>query len=97
MSDLYFNALQEQLTNIRGLSIACVRKKPVMLYDFHQRKIYAYPYKEFKADWGERPEALLETDYKSASASGGMVVFVRDNIELKLVSYVMNVEAEAIQ
>ena len=97
MSDLYFNGLQEQLPKIRGLYIACGRKKPVMLYDLHEKKIYAYPYKEFKADLSEESQALLETDYKSASAHGDMVVFVRDNIERKLVSYVMNVEAETIQ
>jgi hypothetical protein len=34
----------------------------------------------------------LEHDYKSASALGRMVVFVRDNIERKLVSYVMDID-----
>jgi hypothetical protein len=24
-------------------------KKPIILYDIHEKKIYAYPYKEFKA------------------------------------------------
>ena len=39
----------------------------------------------------------LEIDYKSTSVHGGMIVFVRDNIERKLVSYVMNFDAETIQ
>jgi hypothetical protein len=35
----------------------------------------------------------LEHDYKSASALGSMVVFVRDNIKRKLVSYTMSIDA----
>ena len=29
-------------------------KRPVMLLDLQGRKIYAYPYEEFKADLGQR-------------------------------------------
>ena len=44
----------------------------------------------------ERSQASLEIDYKSTSVSGGMIVFVRDNIERKLVSYVMSIDAATI-
>ena len=97
MSDQYYNAIQEQWSNIRGLYVAYGSKKPIMLYDIHDSKIYAYPYKEFKAELSERSQAPLEIDYKSASVSGGMIVFVRDNIERKLVSYVMSIDAATIQ
>jgi hypothetical protein len=96
MNDLYFNAIQEQWSKIRGLYTACGRKRPIMLYDIRDKKIYAYPYEEFKADLSEKSQALLETDYKSASLHGDMVVFVRDNTERKLVSYVMNVDTATI-
>ena len=36
-------------------------------------------------------------DYKSTSVRGGMIVFVRDNIERKLVSYVMSIDAATTQ
>lgn len=97
MSDQYYSAIQEQWSNIRGLYVIYGSKKPIMLYDIHDNKIYAYPYKEFKAELSERSQASLEIDYKSTSVSGGMIVFVRDNMERKLISYVMSTEAATIQ
>ena len=37
-------------SNIRGLYLTCGSKKPLILYDIQEKKIYAYPYKEFKED-----------------------------------------------
>jgi len=97
MSDPYFKAIQEQWPNIRGLYMTYGSKKPIILYDIQENKIYAYPYKEFKAEMSKKSQASLEHDYKSASALGSMVVFVRDNIQRKLVSYTVRVDAVPIQ
>jgi len=92
MSDPYFQAIQEQWPTIRALYMTYGSKKPIILYDIQENRIYAYPYKEFKAEMSKNSQALLEHDYKSASVLGSMVVFVRDNIERKLVSYVMSID-----
>ena len=63
MSDQYYSAIQAQWSNIRGLYVAYGSKKPIMLYDIHDNKIYAYPYKEFRAELSERSQASLEIDY----------------------------------
>ena len=97
MSDPYFIAIQEQWVNIRGLYMMYERKKPIILYDIQEDKIYAYPYKEFKAELSKKSQASLEHDYKSASTIGSMIVFVRDNIERKLVSYTMSIDTMSIQ
>jgi hypothetical protein len=97
MSDPYFEALQEQWPYIRALYMTYERKKPIILYDIEEKKIYAYPYKEFKADLSEKSQAALENDYKSASVDGSMVVFVRDNLKRKLVSYIMSGDTMPIQ
>jgi hypothetical protein len=97
MSDPYFEALQEQWPYIRALYMTYERKKPIILYDIEEKKIYAYPYKEFKADLSEKSQAALENDYKSASVDGNMVVFVRDNLKRKLVSYIMSGDTMPIQ
>ena len=97
MSDPYFNAIQEQWPNIRGLYMTYGSKKPIILYDLQEKKIYAYPYEEFKAELSKDSQASLTHDYKSASGLGGMVVFVRDNIERKLVSYTMSIDTTTIQ
>jgi hypothetical protein len=61
-------------------------KRPVMLLDLQGRKIYAYPYEEFKADLGRRSQAILTADYEKAIAMDKVVVFVRDNETERLVS-----------
>lgn len=40
----------------------------------------------------QRSQALLEHDYKFASTLGTVVVFARDNIERKLVSYTVSIQ-----
>lgn len=97
MSDPYFIAIQDQWENIRSLYMMCESKKPIILYDIQEDKIYAYPYKEFKAELSKKSQASLERDYKSASTTGRMVVFVRDNRERKLVSYTISIDTESIQ
>jgi len=97
MSDPYFNALQKQWANIRALYMTYESKKPIILYDIHENKIYAYPYKEFNKDLSKQSQESLEHDYKSASVLGSMVVFVRDNMERKLISYIMSIDDMTVQ
>jgi hypothetical protein len=86
MSDPYFEAIQEQWPNIRALYETFANKKPIILYDIQEKKIYAYPYKEFKEEMSKKSQASLERDYAAASVHGSIIVFVRDNTERKLVS-----------
>ena len=97
MSDPYLKAIEEQWQNIRALYMTYEKKYPIILYDLQEEKIYAYPYKEFKAEMSKKSQASLEHDYKSASVLGSMVVFVRDNIERKLVSYTMSIDTMTVQ
>jgi hypothetical protein len=97
MSDCYFKAIQEQWANIRALYMTYGSKKPIILYDIQEQKIYAYPYKEFKAELSKQSQASLEHDYESAADLESIVVFVRDNIERKLISYVMSIDTTIIQ
>jgi hypothetical protein len=60
MSDPYFEAIQEQWPSIRALYKTYAIKKPIILYDIQERKIYAYPYKEFKAEMSDKSQASLE-------------------------------------
>lgn len=95
MSDPYFKAIEEHWPNIRALYMTYESEKPIILYDIQEKKIFAYPYKEFKEDLSEKSQVSLERDYKSASVRG-MIVFVRDNIERKLVSYIMSIDNTSV-
>jgi hypothetical protein len=65
-------------------------KKPIILVDIQERRIYAYPYKEFKEDMSPRSQASLTEQYEEAIASNRIVVFVRDNDQRRLVSYTID-------
>ena len=63
-----------------------------MLYDLQEQRVYAYPYREFKADRSERSQLLLEDQYERAVRENKVVVFVRDNDRRRLVSFSMDLE-----
>ena len=95
MSDPYFEAIRKQWPNILKLYEAFKKYRPVMLYDIQESKVYAYPYKEFRSELSTRSQASLKDQYESASADGSMVIFVRDNLKRKLVSYTMDIQISA--
>lgn len=63
-----------------------------MLLDLPSQKIYAYPYKQFKAELSEGSQVMLAADYEKAIAKNQVVVFVRDNETRRLVSLLFDYE-----
>jgi hypothetical protein len=89
--DLYWEVVQEQYDNILFLYRQFARNRPVMLFDIQEQRVYAYPYRGFAADLSEKSQKSLARQYRVARTDGNMVVFVRDNVEEKLVSYTVPV------
>jgi hypothetical protein len=67
-------------------------KKPIILYDIQEKRIYAYPYAEFKKDLSKKSQATLKEQYEAAQRNGKFVLFVRDNEAKRLVSYSLDLE-----
>lgn len=67
-------------------------KKPVVLYDIQEKRIYVYPYADFLSDLGEKSQLTLKDQYERAIQDNKIVVFVRDNDQRRLVSYSMTNE-----
>jgi len=88
--DPYWALFLQQWANIERMYELVADKQPVMLYDIQEQKIYAYPYREFKAEMNPRSQALLEAQYQRAVANRHIVVFVRDNEREKLLSYTVD-------
>ncbi len=61
--------------------------RPIVLFDIEEQRIYVYPYKEFKEDLTPRNQVSLQDQYEKALSEDEIVVFVRDNVERKLVSF----------
>ncbi|NQE53707.1 hypothetical protein C5S29_08945 [ANME-1 cluster archaeon GoMg3.2] len=87
MYEQYWDAVGEQWDNILGLYKRFEAKKPVMLLDIQEQKIYAYPYNDFKSELSKKSQIQLEEQYEAAILDNEMVVFVRDNEKKELVSY----------
>jgi hypothetical protein len=67
-------------------------KKPVVLYDIQEKRIYVYPYADFLSDLSEKSRLTLKDQYERAIQGNKIVVFVRDNEQRRLVSFSMNNE-----
>ena len=87
MRDRYLEILIENQSYILTLYEKFADKKPVMLYDLQERRIYAMPYREYRATLSKRSQISLKKQYDRAMADGDIVVFVKDNEKEKLVSY----------
>ncbi len=82
----YLGYVEEQWPNILELYRKFKDKKPVMLFDIQEQKIYAYPYNDFKSMMNEKSQTMLEEQYSYALLNNKMVVFVRDSEKRKLMS-----------
>jgi hypothetical protein len=89
LSDPYFSLVEEQWPNIFTMYHMYNDKKPVILFDIQEERLYAYSYDEFKAKMNPGNQPKLEEQYREATANSSIVVFVRDNDQRKLVSYAL--------
>ena len=85
--DPYWGVVQSLMKDIMYCYEQYREKKPVLLFDMQENRIYVYPYLEFKNDLSERSQRSLQEQYEQAMTDDKIVVFVRDNDAKKLVSY----------
>jgi hypothetical protein len=85
--DPYWEIVQSLMPDITYCYKQYQEKKPVLLFDMQENRIYVYPYLEFKNDLSARSQGILQEQYAQAMTDDKIVVFVRDNDAKKLVSY----------
>ena len=83
----YWEIVVEQCDNLLFLYQQFAAKRPLMLFDIQERRVYAYPYRDYAADLSRKSQQSLARQYEAAREAGHMVVFIRDNVERQLVSY----------
>lgn len=91
-SDYLLDAAEANWPNILMMYRLLEEKKPIMLYDMQEQRVYAYPYLEFRQELSERSQQSLKDQYEQALRDGKIVVFVRDNDKKRLVSFSMDPE-----
>lgn len=65
-------------------------KRPIVLYDIQEERVYLYPYEDFKNDMSPKSQVLLAEQYEVAGKLGQMVMFIRDNEAKRLVSCILD-------
>jgi hypothetical protein len=90
--DTLLDAASEQSGNIVMMYEMFEEKRPVMLFDIQEQRVYAYPYKKFRDEMNERSQRILKQQYEQAQVDGQIVVFVRDNVKQKLQSFSLDHE-----
>ena len=91
-SDYLLNIAQEHRPEILLIYKQFEDKKPIILYDIQEERIYVYPYTEFRDDMSEKSQRSLTEQYEAALREDNMVIFVRDNEQRRLVSFSMAAE-----
>jgi hypothetical protein len=88
--DYLLDAAEENWPLILAAYRRFEEKKPIVLFDIQEQRIYVYPYPEFKEELGEKSQRTLEDQYERALQENKVVVFVRDNEKRRLVSFSMD-------
>jgi hypothetical protein len=88
--DEYLDVVYRHWDDIFRLYAEFEEKRPVMLFDIQEKRIYAYPYEDFKAELSENSRISLTEQYEEAQQAKTVVLFIRDNDRRKLVSYTIS-------
>jgi hypothetical protein len=87
MDDSLADAATEQWPAIQMLYEQFATKKPIILFDIQEQRLYAYPYDEFTTELSARSQRSIKEQYDTAIQTNQIVVFVRDNVQRRLVSF----------
>jgi len=85
--DKYLNSIELHRVRILEFYSLHREKKPVMLLDVREQKIYAYPCKTLIKNLNKGERLSLTKQYDEALRRGQFVLFIRDSENEKLVSY----------
>jgi hypothetical protein len=86
-NDKYLGIIEKNYFRILEVYSLYEKKKPVMLFDVAEGKLYAYPYKDFKKELEREAQVSLTKQYNEAFQGDRFVIFIRDSQEKKLISY----------
>ncbi|MCX9085334.1 MAG: hypothetical protein OIN87_11130 [Candidatus Methanoperedens sp.] len=92
INEEFFETVSEYWDNILRLYKKFEDQKPIMLIDVQEKRVYAFPYLEFKSSMNERSQAKLEKEYENALLNNKVVVFMQDNEKKQLFSQDFDLE-----
>ena len=88
MTDPYLRKIHDNWDAITGMYLAFEDKRPIVEFDPIKARIIAYPAEEYLKGLTRRTRDRARRQYRKATAEGGLMVFVRDEVKQVLRSYV---------
>ena len=90
--DYLLDVVYEQWNNILYAYKQFEDRKPIVLYDIQEKRIYICEFEGYKSEMSPKSQAALTAQYEQALRENKIVVFVRDNEQRRLVSFSMDYE-----
>lgn len=88
MSDQYMKKIDKRWDAITGMFELFKDKKSVIEFDIAQDQILAYSAEEYIDGLSERTKNQTKQQYQKADSEGAMMVFIRDEVNQVLRSYI---------
>ena len=88
MLDEYSEKINEYWDEITGVYVAFEDKKPIIEFEPNRIRIIAYAAEECLDRLSERTREQTKKQYQKATATGALMVFVRDEKKEVLRSYI---------
>jgi hypothetical protein len=70
MRDIYYDLISQYSEEIVKFYLLFEEKRPIMLYDVQEEKIYAYPYDGYLATLSIKSQSSLKEQYAEAISRG---------------------------
>ena len=91
MKDQYLDLIDAQWSNIAMIYNSFRDKKPILEYEIDTHKIFSYPAMDYINILTERTQNSTKKQYQDACDNNQFLLFVRDNKNQKLKSYIFDV------
>lgn len=91
MDDPYLDLIDGQWNNIAILYLSFQDKNPILEYDAVKKKIFSYQAMDYVNELTERTRNRTKKLYKEACNNNQFMLFVRDENNNKLRSYIFDI------
>ncbi len=91
MDDPYLDLIDGQWNNIAMLYLSFQDKNPILEYDLVKNKMFSYPAMDYVNGLTERTRNRTKKQYKEACKNNQFMLFVRDENNNKLRSYILDI------
>jgi hypothetical protein len=91
MDDPYLDMIDEKWNNIEMIYNVFRDMRPIVEFDLDNKKIYAYPAHEYINSLSARTRNETKKQYEDACNSNQFMLFIKDEKNKKLRSYIFDV------